>query len=177
MVALHGVLGASTKRLVRSHHRARRLDDVAFRRERPEVVDRVRAGSAQLMGPAAIVEERQPTAVLQHRFVARRDRDAPRVLVPAGSAWSLRPAASVNGHRHGSAPNVTVLTDICEGPETNHAVERCTRLPTGDRLPAKLEEWRRPGHPRATSRSSSRTGLTPCEGAISRRWPVGWPRT
>src|SRR5690348_10245773 len=134
VVGLHVVLGTSTKRLVRPHHHARGLDDVTFPRDRPEVVDPVRAGSAQLLRPAAIVKQQQPAAVLQHRFMARRHRDATRVNVPAGSARSLRPAVSVSGHGHGSAPNVPVLTNVCAGHETNHSLHQCILAKTGGGL-------------------------------------------
>src|SRR4051795_2723177 len=95
VVGLHVVLGMSTKRLIRSHHRAGGLDDVAFRGERPQIADLVRAGSAQLFGPAAVVEEQQPAAIVQYGFVSRRHRDATRSMPPpAERGASAQPRTS-----------------------------------------------------------------------------------
>ena len=84
-------------RLVRSHNDARGLDDVMFRRDRPEVVDRIRAGTTQRFSPAAIVKEQHPAAILQHSFMSRR---------------------------HGDRMSVIILTCVGEGHETNDAAHR-----------------------------------------------------
>ena len=123
VVGLHVVLRTSTVRLVRPNDHARGLDDVMFRRDRPEVVDPVRAGSAQLFSPAAIVKEQHPAPIFQHSFMTRRHGDATRVNVLAGSARSFSPAAIGTGSSR-LHPNVNLLMDVSQSHETNHAVHR-----------------------------------------------------
>jgi len=106
------------------HDRARGLGDVVFRRARPQIVDLVGARSAQLLGPAAVVEEQQPAAIVQHGFVSRRHRDPTRVDAAADRVWDLRPAANITTDRDGRAPGVSVLADVSAGHDTNHAVHR-----------------------------------------------------
>src|SRR5205823_1733962 len=69
-------------------------------------------------------EEQQSAAVFQDSFMSSRDRNATRINVLPGSGRSFSPAANVAGHRYGDALNIAVLTDVCDGHETNHAVHR-----------------------------------------------------
>jgi hypothetical protein len=69
--------------------------------------------------------------------MSRRHGNAPGVNVLAGSARSFSPATIVKGpqsaanfqpsvmsRRGRSAPNVSVLTEVSQGHETNHTVHR-----------------------------------------------------
>src|SRR5687767_6461431 len=97
MVGDHVVLRASVERLVRSNDHTCRLGDVLFGGESPDVGDLVRAGAAQGLTPAAVVEEQHPATVVEDSFMSCR---------------------------HGNATRVDILPDIGEGHETNDASHR-----------------------------------------------------
>jgi hypothetical protein len=96
------------------------FDNVTFRRERPEVIDPARAGTTQSFSPAAIIQEQQSAAILQHSFMTCRHGNAPSVTAPARS---FSPTAMVKRHQS-AAPNVNVLTDVGDGHETNHTAHQ-----------------------------------------------------
>ena len=92
MADLHVVPCKSTERLVGPDNRAGRLGDFLFRRESPDVGDLVRAGAAQFLTPAAVVEEHDPATIFEDGLMSRR-------------------------HRHAS---VITIINIRQGQETNH---------------------------------------------------------